>query len=232
MSWMKVKAVTNWLIKSAEPRLIEIIDPHPRQKSEISTNSLIFCGFFALAFSGLIMTFTWVLWYRFYTINWMYTHLKIFYARDPAAACLKLKPFQFQLQMLIFWEDAHEKEDWLGNIGPILNLNSDNFHLSHSKWKSNKISDQAYFPRRSGKLYFSPLLSSNIFSRSTAASTSSLVSNCPRQHQLSTLVDPPTRVGLNSMRQDDRLRKEWEVLLLLLLLSWPNVSCWNIVIMN
>ena len=146
----------------------------------------------------------------------LYTHLKIFYARDPAAACLKLKPFQFQLQMLIFWEDAHEKEDWLGNIGPILNLNSDNFHLSHSNWKSNKIFDQAYFPRRSGKLYFSPLLCSYIFSRSTIDSISSLVSKCPRQHQLSTLVDPPTRVGLNSMRQDDRLRKEWEELLLLL----------------
>ena len=39
---------------------------------------------------------------------------------------LKLKSFQIQLQMVIFWGDAHEK-DWLPNIGQILNLISDNF---------------------------------------------------------------------------------------------------------
>ena len=58
---------------------------------------------------------------------------------------LKLKSFQIQLQMVIFWGDAHEK-DWLPNIGQILNLISDNFWFYLRLGESTKIQNSDIRP--------------------------------------------------------------------------------------
>ena len=58
---------------------------------------------------------------------------------------LKLKSFQIQLQMVIFWGDAHEK-DWLPNIGQILNLISDNFWFYLRLGESTNIQNSDFRP--------------------------------------------------------------------------------------
>lgn len=161
---------------------------------------------------------------------------------------LKLKSSQIQLQMVIFWGDAHEK-DWLPNIGQILNLISDNFWFYLRLGESTKIQNSDIRPNlnftalilsyliilhncqfwytialfRSGKVQWKCVNSQQncVFYAKKDTSLKKVrhrrlwrtwqtwalnTINQTQQKVRRTLVDASTRIRLDGVWQDDRLR--------------------------